>query len=750
MKLFVPKILLLLAIVIAPSLAFGQDFDFRPPASATDPALPAAMRDLAQRILPVYQENDQDRYLSNLSALQMVAGDPVSANASRQSLQQRRRNANGRSPERALVYDIYARARAIETQVRTPFGNAYAQAFRDAVNRIDDLDAHVLEGELTTSLQPLHDGLQRALDQRRGKTSIALNEAMDLVWAWFAYEAYRSFSAVVRPLVAAEDKRRYVTEEDVTIPVSKTAVVTATVVRPRITAGKLPAIVEFVLENETRDPLESAAHGYVSVLARVRGLRDKADPLPPFQSEGDDARAVIEWMAKQTWSNGRVGLLGSNYGGYVAWAATKRMPPALKAIVASDPIAPGIDLPMAGGIFVNPAYRWLYSVTAQPDDKLPGDDARWRALDEDWYKHGRRYREFPTLPGRASTIFRGWLNHPSYDRYWQKMLPFGEEFARINIPVLTVTGYYSTGAAASLYYFTQHHQHNARANHALLIGPYDDQGIERGPASSLRGLQLDSAAIVELHDAWYEWFDHALKGAKRPALLSANVNYQLTGANEWRHAATIDGPDRKPLRLYLIESASPNSDLNRLSEEKAEKLSYLPQTFDLQDRSDVGWRPLRELVQRTLKAREGELFVSEPLKQAVDVAGVLHGQLDFRVNKVDMDLVVSLYELRPNGDYVKLFDPSYAFRASYARDRVKRRLLHAGERQQLSFRSERMMARRLQAGSRLIMALGLNKRADQQLNYGTGDDVSEESIEDAGVPVRIRWYNDSFVEIPTQ
>jgi putative CocE/NonD family hydrolase len=751
MKLFVPKILLLLAIVIAPSLAFGQDFDFRPPTSATDPALPAAMRDLAQRVLPVYQENDQDRYLSNLSALQMVAGDPVSAFATRQSLQERRRNVNGGRPVgRALVYDIYARARAIESQVRTPFGNAYAQAFRDAVNRVEDLDAHVLEHQLTTPLQPLQEGLQRSLDQRRGKTNIALNDALDLVWAWFAFEAYRSFSAVVRPLVVAEDRRRYVTDEDVEIPVSKTARVMATIVRPRITAGKLPAILEFVLDTDTRDPLESAAHGYVSVVARIRGLRDKSDPLTPFETEGDDARAAIEWMAKQEWSNGRVGLLGSNYGGYVAWAATKRVPPALKAIVTSDPIAPGIDVPMMGGIFVNPSYRWLYSVTAPPDDKLLGDDARWHALDEDWYKNGRRYREFPTLPGRASTIFRGWLNHPSYDRYWQKMLPFREEFARLNIPVLTVTGYYSSGAAASLYYFTQHHQHNARANHALLIGPYDDQAVEHGPGPSLRGFQLDTGAIVELHEAAYEWFDHALKGAKRPALVSANVNFQLAGSNEWRHTATIDSTNTKPLRFYLIESASTSSDLNRLSEERAENLSFLPQTFDLQDRSDVSWRPLRELVQRTLKARDGELFVSEPLKQAVDVAGLLRGQLDFRVNKVDMDLVVSLYELRPNGDYVKLFDPAYAFRASYARDRAKRQLLRAGERQQLTFRSERMMARRLQAGSRLIMALGINKRADQQLNYGTGDDVSEESIEDAGVPVRIRWYNNSFVEIPTQ
>ena len=750
MKRFVSKILLLLAIVVAPSLAFAQDFDFRPPASAADPALPAAMRDLAQRILPVYQENDQERYLSNLSALQMVAGDPVAAYASRQSLVERRRNANlGRPAGRQLVYDIYARARAIETQVRTPFANAYAQAFRDALNRVDDLDAYALEGWLATPLSSLQDGLQRALDQRRGKTSISLNEAMDLIWAWFAFEAYRSFSAIVRPLVAAEDRRRYITDEEVTLSVSKTATMTVSVVRPRITAGKLPAILEFALDTETRDARESAAHGYVSVLARVRGLRDKTDPLVPFQTEGDDARAVIEWMAKQEWSNGRVGLLGSNYGGYVAWAAAKRVPLALKAIVTSDPIAPGVDLPMVDGIFTNPSYRWLYSVTAAPDDKLLTDDARWRALDEDWYKNGRRYREFPTLPGRASTIFRGWLNHPSYDKFWQKMLPFHEEFARINIPVLTVTGYYSSGAAASLYYFTQHHQHNARANHALLIGPYDDQGIERGLTASVRGLQLDSAAVIELHDVWYEWFDHALKGATRPALVSANVNFQLTGTNEWRHTATLDAPEHKPLRFYLIES-SPNSDLNRLSEEKAGKLTFLPQTFDLQDRSDIGWRPPRELVQRTLKARDGELFVSEPLKQAVDVAGLLRGQLDFSVNKLDMDLVVSLYELRPNGDYVRLFDPAYAFRASYSRDRVKRRLLHAGERQQLSFRSERMMARRLQAGSRLIMALGINKRADQQLNYGTGDDVSEESIEDAGVPVRIRWYNSSFVEIPTQ
>jgi len=97
---------------------------------------------------------------------------------------------------------------------------------------------------------------------------------------------------------------------------------------------------------------------------------------------------------------------------------------------------------------------------------------------------------------------------------------------------------------------------------------------------------------------------------------------------------------------------------------------------------------------------------------------------------------------------VKMLDPAYAFRASYARDRVRRRLLLAGVRQQLPFQSERMVGRRLQAGSRLALSIGINKRADQQINYGAGGDVSEESIEDAGAPTRIRWHEGSFIELP--
>jgi uncharacterized protein len=68
----------------------------------------------------------------------------------------------------------------------------------------------------------------------------------------------------------------------------------------------------------------------------------------------------------------------------------------------------------------------------------------------------------------------------------------------------------------------------------------------------------------------------------------------------------------------------------------------------------------------------------------------------------------------------------------------------------LTFRSERLTSRKLQAGSRVVIVLGVNKRPDREINYGTGKDVSEETIADGRVPVKIRWYSGSYVEIPVR
>ena len=186
------------------------------------------------------------------------------------------------------------------------------------------------------------------------------------------------------------------------------------------------------------------------------------------------------------------------------------------------------------------------------------------------------------------------------------------------------------------------------------------------PSTALRRLTLDPVARIDPNEARYEWFDYALKGGERPALLGANVNYELAGANEWRHEPSLDALDEQaaaPLPRGLADRRR----RTRSSRDKPAAPMALTETLDLtrpQRRRLAACR--RSSSSRRCSRADGRSFVSEPFAEAIDFAGRLRGVLDFTVNKYDVDLVVLLYELRANGEYVKLFEPAYAFRASYA------------------------------------------------------------------------------------
>jgi putative CocE/NonD family hydrolase len=552
-----------------------------------------------------------------------------------------------------------------------------------------------------------------------------------------------------------DDRSRYVTSEKVLIRTAAGIDIQARVVRPKNISKALPALLEFALTGAHDGARGSAAHGYVGVVAYTRrpsgARRDSTAPIVPFEHDGEDARAVIDWIARQPWSDGRVGMFGNGYSGFAAWAAAKGLPPALKAIATADAMAPGIDFPMEGNIFPTTAYAWAASTAHVGADASisDGDEARWRAIEQDWYRSGQSFRSLVRAgkSAKPNWTFGRWLNHPSYDQYWQMMTPVGEQFARIDIPVLSTTGYYAGGEIGSLYYFTQHLRYRPRADHTLVIGPYDGNGIHVRPSPVLRGYPVDAAALVDLAELRFQWFDHIFKGAARPSLLKDRVNYEVMGANEWQHAPTIKAMANGALRFYLDAAAA--NGRHRLNQAKPAGATSVEQTIDFADRKDAGWQPAQSIMSKALESRNDLAFVSEPLQQSLDINGFLSGRLDFKVNKMDLDLRFALYELLPGGDYLQLFDTAQ-FRASYARDRVHRNLLAADRRAQLAFASERLMSRRVQAGSRVVLVLGINKRPDRQLNYGTGKDVSEESIKDAATPLRIEWYDSSYIDIPVR
>ena len=740
MRKLIPGLRLVVLAVLVWGGANAQDFEFRPPANPNDPATADAMRDLAERILPVYQDSDIQRYLANLSMLQLAAGNYAAADDSRQSLRDRQGAAKA-APGQSVPFDLYAHAKAEEATGAMPLAQAFTQAFKAVVPRLGDQDAYAVTAWLEAPPQVTAGALQVVFDSVRAQGRIEQQDAIDLLQTYVTLQARRSLGPLIVALAGEDRGYRYVSDDETLIRTPRGATIHIRSVHPKGSGRKRPALLEFALAPSSDDATAAAAHGYVGVVAYSRSRDGRIDP---FVHDGADARKVIRWIARQPWSDGRVGMYGDGYAGFAAWAATK-LPSPLKAIATADAIAPGIDFPAPGRVFRNSAYGWALGLEQR--DKVDGDAAWMRAIDQKWYRSGKPYRSLDRVAGVRSRIFREWLTHPSYDRYWQKMIPFGGQFSGIGIPALSMTGYYADGASGALYYFTQHHQHRPDADHRLLLGPYDKGALPDGPAPLLRGAAVDAGALVDLRELRFQWFDHVFKGATLPPLLQERVNFEVMGANQWRHVDSLDAMAGASRRYYL--DASGPGERHALTPARSAAEGFSEQSIRFADRGDAGWTAPAAIVGRTLPVRYGQAFLGEPLQQAMELDGLLSGQFDFQINRVDLDLNLTLYELSAGGDYLQLCNP-YEFRASYAADPVHRRLLKAGERQRLDFSGGCLTSRRLAAGSRLALVLGVNKRPDREINYGSGKNVSEESIADGRRPLKIRWYNSSYIDLPVR
>jgi len=738
---------LVLVCLAAAPFAGAQQIDFPVDAAKDDAVLAAAMPAFAEQVMAKYANADRDQYLDNLARLQLVAGKYAEAQKTLRSMR----------PSLANVrWEIYANAKAIEAAEKKPFDDAFRQSFRETLGKVDDDSAYRVLWSLGTSVVVLQNGLRSALDRHKGATSLPINDAVDLVRRYLSVQAYRSFAPVIAELSGEDDLRRYIIEQDVAVKMPDGGTVCALTVRPR-TAGRLPAILNFTIYAQADDNLNQArrmaSRGYAGIVGLTRGKGCSSDQPMPYEHDADDAAALIDWISAQPWSNGRVGMYGGSYEGFAAWAATKRMPKALKAIMAGAPVAPGIDVPMEGNVFWNFVYPWPFYTTNTKalDDATYSDNARWNRLNHDWYATGRAYRDLDKIDGTPNPIFDRWISHPSYDSYWQATIPYKKEFARIDIPVLQTAGYYFGGPGAAVYYFNEHYRYRPNAEHYLIIGPYDHVRGHSGTVSilgtnmmtNLGGYDLDPLAQLDMDALRYQWFDYTLKGGPKPAMLQDKVNYEVMGANVWKHAPSLAAMANQTLRFHL--SATRSGKDYRLFRKKTKGSVSL--TVNLADRSDADREaPGGGVLDKAIDTANSVVFVSDPIQTPAEISGLFAGRLDFIANKKDFDFNVGLFELTTKGEYLQL--APYWARASYVANLSHRHLLTPGKRQHLDFKSVRLMSRKVEPGSRLVVVLSILKGNGQQINYGTGKDVSDETIADAKVPLKIRWFADSYVELP--
>jgi putative CocE/NonD family hydrolase len=491
----------------------------------------------------------------------------------------------------------------------------------------------------------------------------------------------------------------------------------------------------------------AAIHDYVGVVAFARGKRSSPDVIAPWEHEVEDTYGVIDWISRQRWNNGKVGMYGASYDGFTQWAAAKRLHPALKTIVPGSASLPGFGLPMQNNVFQNANYAWPFYVmdNRSLDDAVYNDSQRWVALNQKWYASGRPYREIDAIDGTPNPLLHRQMQHPSFDSYWQAMQPYKDEYARINIPVLTMTGYYDDANAAAIDYLVQHYKFDQKANHYLVVGPYPHAtSIRPFVPPAVRGYAIDSVAQIDSLELTYEWFDYVMRDRPKPELLKDRINFEVMGANLWRHTPSIDAMSNKKLVLYLTNEKA--GEHYRLSALKPDHLAYLDQTVDFADRTSQNSLYPDGAIVDMPKPTNGFMFISDPLDASVSVAGSITGMIDVSINKRDLDVTAAVYELMPDGKVVWL--SYYLGRASYAEDMSVRKLLTPGVRASIPILHTALVSRRMSKGSRLLVLITVNKNAWAQVNYGTGKEVSDESIADAKEPLNVHWYNDSFVSVP--
>lgn len=739
MKAFLAALLFALSLF---STASAQELRLPEPVQAA--TLDSAMPRLASAAMAAYADDNRERYLGTLFRLQIAAGHYTAAVESIQALRKLRADAASQPPL-FLQYEIHAQAKALESSKGLAFDAAWQQSFVELFGKLPAQAALQAEFAFGTGLPRLRGDLDKALSAAAGKSQLPLGEAITLVRAWQVHAAYSAFLPLFPAALAEDDKRRYQIDRDTLVRTPDGARIAVLVVRPKI-AERLPALLTFTIYANDDwawgDAKKAAAHGYAGVVAYTRGKGRSPDAIVPFEHDGKDAAAVIDWIAAQPWNDARVGMYGGSYSGYTQWAALKHKPKALKAIATSATTAPGIDVPMEGGVFLNFMVPWPSYTTNNRslDDASYGDSKRWTALDKNWYASGRPYREMPAIDGTPNPVFANWLKHPTYDAYWQAMTPQGRDFAGIDIPVLATTGYFDGAQIGVLHYLREHLKQRPGANHTLLIGPYEHFTMQTGVPPKVQGYAPDPVARIDLQALRLAWFDHVLKGAAKPPLLADRINWQAMGTNSWRHAATLAQMATRSQRLYLVPGNKPGE--QRLANE-AQPRATVTQTVDFTDRSDATWRPQELVLQNRLDPQQGLAFVGEALAQDTELAGAFHGVLDFSVNKRDVDLAIGIYELNAQGEYLSL--AYWTQRASQAKDRRVRQLLQPGKPQRLEVKDTRLTGRRLAAGSRLVVTLGVIKQPDMQLNLGSGKPVADETVADAGAPLQIRWLGSSYL-----
>lgn len=506
----------------------------------------------------------------------------------------------------------------------------------------------------------------------------------------------------------------------------------------------LPVIFTFtpyIGDSYTDRAVYFAKHGYVYALVDVRGRGNSGGEFWPFENEGRDGYDVVEWLAKQPYCNGKVTMWGGSYAGFDQWTVLKEFPPHLATIVPAAAAHPGVDFPFQYNIFGPYDMQWLtFTSGVTSNANLFGSSSYWGSKARDMYMSHAAFQTYDKLVGNPSPVFQKWVAHPVPDAYYDAMAPSTEQYKKISVPILTITGHYDGDQPGAFTYYKRHMEYGtaeAKAKHYLIIGPWDHAGT-RTPKAEVGGLKFGAASVLDLNKLHTEWYDWAMKGGARPEFLKKRVAYYLVGAEEWKYADSLESISNATKMLYLSSNGSAGDVFHSgmLAEGKSTSGAAADSwTYDPLDTRPGAAEPEEDPSPLTSQRGamnlfgEGVVYHSEPFAEATEITGFVKLTLWLKMDVPDTDLEADLFEILPDGGSVSL--TSATIRARYRESLREAKPVRAGASEKYVFDNFTFFSRRIAKGSRLRLIVSSLNSTGTEKNYNSGGVVAAETAKDA-------------------
>jgi putative CocE/NonD family hydrolase len=405
-------------------------------------------------------------------------------------------------------------------------------------------------------------------------------------------------------------------------------------------------------------------HGFAVVVQDVRGRGDSDGEFDFFFQEGVDGYDTVEWLATQPWSNGKIGMVGASYLGTVQWLAAREKPPHLTCIFPQASAGRWLDeIPALGGAWqIGWALGWVNGTSGRTQQNPNAVLINREAL----YRH-RPLLTMDTAFGREMRLYREFIQHPTLDAYWKRIHFTEEDFRRIEIPALTVTGWFDTDQAGALFYWRGMRKHSpARDRQPLLIGAWAHSETRTGGTPRIGQIERGANSVMDVDALALSWFGHCLTDTAQPFNFpSARVF--VTGENVWRDLDDYPPAQVQHRSLHLHSGGHANTlngdgrlDWAQPKEEPPDRYLYDPKNPVPSAQAGAG------ADQRVVQLRRDVLvYTTEALKAPLQVLGpvsvVLHAATDAR----DTDFTAKIMDVYPDGRAVRLGRTVGIIRARY-------------------------------------------------------------------------------------